>query len=305
MMANDQQHHVVESPCSSDDKDELKVLNRRWPKGHTSSSSRDVSPRDASPWDDEFGEGNNGGRRRVSPGVASDRQGHYMRHGRRMDSCDDDYDYENEYEAASVMSRDGSCSGRRSQGGEGRAGRESGEQWHYSKYGGGGGGGDRGNWSGSGGGGAIDARDRHRDAMKMRSGGRSYEKRKVYSSHGRKTYDYGDSGETGGLPFDIGAPVTRVSSGGSRDRMKQREYYGREGTRERRSFDRESNDSYDSGSGGGGNVVPVRKPRRDYRNEYYGSIELMPDEYDLDVNKKRWVKCFFKYQMLLFPDSFD
>lgn len=287
MIAEQHQHHVVESPCSSDDKDELKVFNRnKWPKGHTSSSSRDVSPRDASPWDDEFGEGNNGGRRRVSPGVSSDRQGHYMRHGRRMDSCDDDYDYENEYEVGSVMSRDGSCSGRRSQGGagDGRMGREGSEQWHYNKYG------DRGNWSGSGGGGGGgggpmgDPRERHRDAMKLRSG-RSYEKRKFYSSHGRKTYDYGET--AGGIPFDIGAPVTRSSGGGSgsRDRMK-REYYG-QGTRERRSFDRESNDSYDSGSGGGGGGAPVRKPRRDYRNEYYGSIELMPDEYDLDVNKKR------------------
>lgn len=273
---------MVESPCSSDDKDELKVLgSRKWPKGHTSSSSRDVSPRDASPWDDEFGEGNGvvAGRRRVSPGVASDRQGHYMRHGRRMDSCDDDYEYENEYEAASVMSRDGSCSGRRSQGGGGGGGvggsRERGdsEQWHYNKYG------DRGNWPPG-----------HREAMKLRSG-RSYEKRKFYSSHGRKTYDYGDSGETGGLPFDIGAPVGTRSGGGggggSRDRIKRGEYYG--SSRDRRSFDRESNDSYDSGSGGGGGGggAPIRKPRRDYRNEYYGSIELMPDEYDLDVNKKR------------------
>lgn len=269
------QHLVAESPCSSDDKDELKVLNRKWPKGHTSSSSRDASPREPSPWDDEFGEG---GRRRVSPGLATDRQGHYMRHGRRMDSCDDDY--ENEYEA-----RESVGGGRRSQGG------------HYSKYGG-----DRGNWQGGGGsGGPHYEVDRHREAMKMRSGssgggGRSHEKRKFYSSHGRKTYDYGDvgggrgssGGEGGGvLPFDIGAPVRAVGGGVSssmgRDRIK-REYYG---SRERRSFDRESNDSYDSGSGGGGGVVPVRKPRREYRNEYYGSIELMPDEYELDVNKKR------------------
>lgn len=271
------QHLVAESPCSSDDKDELKVLSRKWPKGHTSSSSRDASPREPSPWDDEFGEG---GRRRVSPGLATDRQGHYMRHGRRMDSCDDDY--ENEYEA-----RESAGSGRRSQGGETR---------HYSKYGG-----DRGNWQA---GGPHYEVDRHREAMKIRSGssgggGRSHEKRKFYSSHGRKTYDYGDVGGgrgssggegTGVLPFDIGAPVRAVGGGGGvsssgRDRMK-REYYG---SRERRSFDRESNDSYDSGSGGGGGVVPVRKPRREYRNEYYGSIELMPDEYELDVNKKRWV----------------
>lgn len=228
---------IPESPCSSDDKDELKVLNsRKWPKGHTSSSSRDVSPREASPWDDEFGEGNNGGRRRVSPGVASDRQGHYMRHGRRMDSCDEDYEYENEYGG-----------GRRSQGGRGD------EQWHYGKYGSG-----NGNWPPG-----------HREAMKLRSG-RSYERARFYSSHGRKTYDYGDSGETGGLPFDIGAPVSRGAGGSSRDRTK---FYG---SRERRSFDRESNDSYDSGSGGG---APTRKPRREYRNEYYGSVELMPDEW--------------------------
>lgn len=251
----------TESPCSSDEKDELKVLkDRKWARGHTSSSSRDVSPRDASPWDDEFGEGNCGGgggagsgsvgRRRVSPGVASDRQGHYMRHGRRI-SCEEDYDYE--------------------------AGK-----WHYgNKYGGGG---DRVNWPPA----------HPRDAMKARSG-RTYEKRKFYSSHSRKTYDYDEGGEmgVGGVPFDIGAPVSRSGGSGnsSRDRIK-REYHSHS-NRERRSLDRESNDSYDSGSGGNGDVGggvggPVlRKARREYRNEYYGSIELMPDEYDLDVNKKR------------------
>lgn len=234
--------HIMESPCSSDDKDELKVLNRKWPKGHTSSSSRDVSP-----WDDEFGEG----RRRVSPGV--DRQGHYMRHGRRMDSDDE---YENEYEAAVVREREGRWPS------QSQSTRDM-DYSHY-KYGG--------NW--------------HREATKVRSG-RSFEERKFYSSHGRKTYDFEDASgrgggsADGGIPFDIGAPV-RPSSG-SRDRTKGRDYYG---SRERRSFDRESNDSYDSGSGGNG---PVRKPRREYRNEYYGSIELMPDDYDLDVNKKRWV----------------
>lgn len=78
---------VPESPCSSDDKAEWKADgNKKW-RGHTSSSSRDLSP---SPWnDDEY-------RARRNLPTHPDRHGFYMRHARRMNSCDDDYEYEDE-----------------------------------------------------------------------------------------------------------------------------------------------------------------------------------------------------------------
>lgn len=77
---------VAESPYSSDDKADWKVDNRKWPRGHTSSSSRDLSP-----WDDD---GSDYKRRGISS--HPDRHGFYMRHARRMNSCDDEYEYEGE-----------------------------------------------------------------------------------------------------------------------------------------------------------------------------------------------------------------
>lgn len=78
-----------ESPVSSDDKAEWKDerdYKKKWQRGHTSSSSRD-----ASPWDEDGAEY----RRRGGP-TQPDRHGFYMRHARRMNSCDDDYEYEEE-----------------------------------------------------------------------------------------------------------------------------------------------------------------------------------------------------------------
>lgn len=75
---------VAESPCSSDDKADWKTDNKKW-RGHTSSSSRDLSPWD----DDEY-------RSHRSLSSHPDRHGFYMRHARRMNSCDDEYDYEDE-----------------------------------------------------------------------------------------------------------------------------------------------------------------------------------------------------------------
>lgn len=75
---------VAESPCSSDDKADWKTDNKKW-RGHTSSSSRDLSPWD----DDEY-------RSHRSLSSHPDRHGFYMRHARRMNSCDDDYEYEDE-----------------------------------------------------------------------------------------------------------------------------------------------------------------------------------------------------------------
>ncbi|XP_055322685.1 protein disabled isoform X6 [Sitodiplosis mosellana] len=75
---------VAESPCSSDDKADWKTDNKKW-RGHTSSSSRDLSPWD----DDEY-------RSHRSLSSHPDRHGFYMRHARRMNSCDDEYEYEDE-----------------------------------------------------------------------------------------------------------------------------------------------------------------------------------------------------------------
>lgn len=77
---------VPESPCSSDDKADWKADNKKW-RGHTSSSSRDE-------WDDDEY------RSHRSLSSHPDRQfnmsNFYMRHARRMNSCDDDYEYEDE-----------------------------------------------------------------------------------------------------------------------------------------------------------------------------------------------------------------
>lgn len=70
---------VPESPCSSDDKGDWKADNKKW-RGHTSSSS----------WDDEEY------RSHRSLSSHPDRHGFYMRHARRMNSCDDDYEYEDD-----------------------------------------------------------------------------------------------------------------------------------------------------------------------------------------------------------------
>lgn len=284
----------MESPCSSDGKDELKLMDRKWPdKGHTSSSSRDVSP-----WDDEYGvSGGGGGGRdgvvvgdgrhsRPSPGIATDRQGHYMRHGRRMDSCDEDYEYEADYKARRRQQQ-----------------QQPATAWYHSDH--------PGNWSppdfdddhhgrrdrsfdrnsyerstfgppfpdSSG---STTSKQREQNAA-MKSY-RNYEKRKFYSNYGRKNYDYDYAERTGGggdgdATFDTSPSSFHRSS--SRERMK-REYYM---SRDRQSFDRESNESYESGSGGGGGGVS-RKSKRDYR-EGFGSMDLMRDDYGLDVNRNR------------------
>uniref|UniRef100_W8ACH3 Protein disabled n=1 Tax=Ceratitis capitata TaxID=7213 RepID=W8ACH3_CERCA len=103
--SNTSQNDTAESPCSSDPRDDgwSKGVGRRWPKKdrhHTSSSSRDLSP-----WDDELSDFQ---KQKRIPGVGpaiqppstvhvSDRHAYYMRHTRRMNSCDEDYDYEEEF----------------------------------------------------------------------------------------------------------------------------------------------------------------------------------------------------------------
>ncbi|XP_017080974.1 protein disabled isoform X2 [Drosophila eugracilis] len=106
--SNTSQPDTVESPCSSDPRDDgWSKQQRRWAKKErqqTSSSSRDLSP-----WDDETPEYLK--RRQLAAAQMAhphqppmqpqpqhtDRHGYYMRHARRMNSCDEDYDYDAEF----------------------------------------------------------------------------------------------------------------------------------------------------------------------------------------------------------------
>ncbi|XP_032309547.1 protein disabled isoform X6 [Drosophila ananassae] len=105
--SNTSQPDTVESPCSSDPRDDgWSKQQRRWAKKErqqTSSSSRDLSP-----WDDETPEYLK--RRQLAAAQMAhphqpqmqpppDRHGYYMRHARRMNSCDEDYDYDAEFMA--------------------------------------------------------------------------------------------------------------------------------------------------------------------------------------------------------------
>ncbi|XP_020807528.1 protein disabled isoform X5 [Drosophila serrata] len=106
--SNTSQPDTVESPCSSDPRDDgWSKQQRRWAKKErqqTSSSSRDLSP-----WDDETPEYLK--RRQMAAAQMShphqqsqqqmppDRHGYYMRHARRMNSCDEDYNYDAEFMA--------------------------------------------------------------------------------------------------------------------------------------------------------------------------------------------------------------
>ncbi|KAH8296214.1 hypothetical protein KR054_003120 [Drosophila jambulina] len=107
--SNTSQQDTVESPCSSDPRDDgWSKQQRRWAKKErqqTSSSSRDLSP-----WDDETPEYLK--RRQLAAAaqmghphqqqqqqMPPDRHGYYMRHARRMNSCDEDYDYDAEFMA--------------------------------------------------------------------------------------------------------------------------------------------------------------------------------------------------------------
>ncbi|XP_055704115.1 protein disabled isoform X2 [Phlebotomus papatasi] len=277
-----------ESPCSSD-KDDWKGegdFGRRWPpRGHTSSSSRDVSP-----WDED---GPADYRRR--PPIATDRHGHYMRHGRRMNSCDEDYEYEMEFNKKRDRRSKLPITRSREtfEGGDGGA-------WYHS--------GDPHNWS------PAEEDDRPRSfertsyerstygppyEKRERKGGaypgRGYDKRKYFGSYGRSGGDYEFEGYDDAEAYEMARSGTGKgsrkdyvdvfeagSAGGaferssSRDRIKPREYYY-----DRKSFDRESGESYDSGCGG-------RLSQREFSNRdaTYGSLEMMRDDY---IDRSRYI----------------
>ncbi|KAH8415624.1 hypothetical protein KR222_006793 [Zaprionus bogoriensis] len=110
--SNTSQQDTADSPCSSDPRDDAggwskQQQQRRWAKKErqqTSSSSRDLSP-----WDDETPEylkqQQQQQRRGLPPPQPPSAQlaphahahGYYMRHARRLNSCDEDYDYDAEF----------------------------------------------------------------------------------------------------------------------------------------------------------------------------------------------------------------
>ncbi|XP_060652895.1 protein disabled [Drosophila nasuta] len=102
--SNTSQQDTAESPCSSDPRDDgggwsKQQQQRRWAKKErqqTSSSSRDLSP-----WDDDTPEYLKQQRRGLPPPSQlpphPPAHGYYMRHARRLNSCDEDYDYDAEF----------------------------------------------------------------------------------------------------------------------------------------------------------------------------------------------------------------
>ncbi|EAA11384.4 AGAP006528-PA [Anopheles gambiae str. PEST] len=293
-----------DSPCSSDPKDEwtkadLRDYNRRWPsKGHTSSSSRDVSP-----WDEEgpdyrkrssmhpSGGGGDPSMRHHHP-TSGERYHHPRMPPRRINSNDEDYDEELVKERGQQRRRMKSGVGSRS-----RDNFED-EHWYHDHHAGP-------TWSsptededvrgppgerGERGSRSFDRNAYERStygppyekrepkslppAYDRREYGKGYDKRKYYrerepsrgGSGGRYDYDpYGGDGGYGGrrgADYDEGVVYERPS----RDSRAAREYFYE---RERKSFDRESNESYDSRerqrSFGSGDIYGSLDSRAEYR----------------------------------------
>lgn len=128
--------------------------------------------------------------------------------------------------------------------------------------------------------------------------GRGYDKRKYFGSYGRSGGDYEFEGYDDAEAYEMARSGTGKGSrkdyvdvfeaggaGGaferssSRDRIKPREYYY-----DRKSFDRESGESYDSGCGG-------RLSQREFSNRdaTYGSLEMMRDDY---IDRSRYSFSF-------------
>ncbi|XP_055385298.1 protein disabled isoform X6 [Condylostylus longicornis] len=297
---------VGESPCSSDGKDDWKTAginrqglppesicsNKRWPKGQTSSSSRDLSP-----WDDEAP---NEYKKRQVVHPIPDRHGYYMRHSRRMNSCDDDYEYEEEMAKRRERKiKSGISKSRDNFDFDSPSWYQSGTMHHSwspqddddreRSF-------ERGVYERSSYGGPM--YDKHKHVPHS-----SYDRRIAYDKRGkyyreycrptdyefesygecpevkdrkmmysRRDYEnvYDDGGFTrGGIAPDNNNTVGRNSGSGI---YKSREYFY-SGTTERRSFDRESIDSYESGgrrrkSFGSGDVYGSFDSREDFRERY-------------------------------------
>ncbi|ETN60663.1 disabled [Anopheles darlingi] len=304
-----------DSPCSSDPKDEwtkaadLREYGRRWPSkgGHTSSSSRDVSP-----WDEEGPDfrkrhlhGSQSSQPPLPPSHHHQQQHHHHHHAtsgeryhhprmppRRINSNDEDYEDELMKEQQRGMRRRGM------KGGVGSRSRDNfdDEHWYHDHH-------HATTWSSP----TEDDESRahagsrsfDRNAYERSTYGPPYEKREPKSlppydrrdyksydggkrkyyrereqSRGRSSYDYdpytgGDGGYGGGGGGSGRGRVDYDDTYGCRgDAREAREYFY---DRERKSFDRESNESYDSRerrSGfGSGDLYGSLDSRAEYREQ--------------------------------------
>lgn len=280
---------MPESPCSSDDKGDWKLErenSKRWARGQTSSSSRDVSP-----WDDDGPDY----KRRAHP--ATSRHGYYMRHGRRMTSGDDDFDYEEE------MAR--RRSDRRMKSGMSRSREDfdgDGSGWYHPS--------NHHNWSPPD---DDDNDDRNRmfdrSSYERSTYGPPYEKRgepnadrkdykydkrKYYHNYSRPDYDFDNYGDMGSgfkdkkisyyddyeqrvkCRKDYDDMFEPTFSRDSRMHKSAKEFFY---DREKRSFDRDSMESYDSTgrrrkSFGSGDMYGSLGSQEEFR-ERYGASEKM------------------------------
>ncbi|XP_037905008.1 protein disabled isoform X3 [Hermetia illucens] len=269
---------LPESPCSSDGKDEWKGEQyvKKWPKGQTSSSSRDLSP-----WDDETSD------YKKRPPDRTDRHGYYMRHARRMNSCDDDYDYDEEVSKRRER-RVKSHTSRSKENFEPDS-----QNWYHAS--------SHHHWSPPE---EDDARARgfdrnlfecgtygpllrdHKMAPPMSSYDRRYEKRKYYREYCRPDYEFESYGES---PDVKERKMMYYGEKGRRDYENMyEECFGRDGRgsksrdffydRDRKSFDRDSVESYDSASRrqrsfGSGDVYGSLDSREEFRERYMGGGE--------------------------------
>ncbi|XP_055601512.1 protein disabled isoform X2 [Uranotaenia lowii] len=258
-----------DSPCSSDPKDEWKNdrdYARRWPaKGQTSSSSRDVSP-----WDEDGPD-----YRKRHPGhhaapTSGERYHHPRMPPRRINSNDEDYEDDMKDRGDRRRRMKGQISSRSRDNFDD-------EHWYHEQQ-------QHPSWS------PTEEEERgdrsrsfDRNAYERSTYGppyekrepkslppydrrdyKNYDKRKYYRERGRPNYEYDPYGEG---PYDQRMMKGRMDyediyERGPRDSRSAREYFYE---RERKSFDRESNESYERRSFGSGDIYGSLDSRGDYR----------------------------------------
>lgn len=285
-MIESTKENPVDSPCSSDEKNEWKTeqeYHKRWPRGHTSSSSRDLSP-----WDDDGQPPIERGRRGLHP----DRHGFYMRHARRMHSGDDDYEYEEEVAKSHREKRlKVNAMGRN------RDNFDTGEaqSWYHPN--------NHHSWSpqddeenGERGSRSFERSSyerstygppyEKRESYDCRKDYKIYDKKKYYRDYDRPSYDfdeYGDSDRKGAYydDYDQRSKSRKdydefepgFKRGGHRS---SKEYFYKV---DKRSFDRESGESYDSAgrrrkSFGSGDMYGSADSREDFRERYTSAEKI-------------------------------
>ncbi|XP_058834698.1 protein disabled isoform X2 [Topomyia yanbarensis] len=253
-----------ESPCSSEPKDEWKTdrdYGRRWPhKGQTSSSSRDVSP-----WDEDGPEF----RKRPPshhPPTSGERYHHPRMPPRRINSNEEDYEDDKKDRGDRRRRMKGQISSRSRENFED-------EHWYHEhpswsptedderpdrsrSF-------DRNVYERSTYGPPYEKREPKSLPQYDRRDYKNYDKRKYYRERGRPNYEYDPYSEG----YDQRMMKGRVNyedvyERGPRDARVSREYFYE---REQKSFDRDSNESYERRSFGSGDIYGSLDSRGDYR----------------------------------------